>query len=211
MINYYKYLILLITLLIIIITGGISLIIAFIYVIKIARKNDGKIEKNVVILGKKLINNRADNDFILRLDKAVNGNFNSIYILGGKSNKSLISESSVGRGILINKGINANKIFMENKSQHTLENIKNYHLTQDCNNISLITNRYHMARSLLFAKNFNINASPYFAEKHLNVSIKNLIKMLVEAFFINFYLIGKYIGILTNNKKLLTKTSSQVK
>jgi len=201
-------------------TAGISLITAFFYVLSIAKNEkcptDGTIS-TIVVLGKKLEDNLPDSEYIDRLNRAkqvmkdnLNININ-IYILGGMTGSANIAESDAGKSTLLKFGVNHERIFVEKKSKHTLENLKNFYaLSGDkSQEILLVTNRYHMARSIMMAKGFKINALSCPAESSFSYTFSNMGKIVVEAFFINFYLAGKYWATLTNSNRILDRISTR--
>jgi uncharacterized SAM-binding protein YcdF (DUF218 family) len=199
-------------------TAGLSLLISFLYILSVALNEecstDGTI-KTIIVLGKKLEDNLPDNEYIDRLNRAkqvLKDNLNiNVYILGGMTGSADIAESEAGKSTLLNFGVNHERIFVEKKSKHTLENLKNFYaLSSDkSQEILLVTNRYHMARSIMMAKGFKINALSCPAENSFSYTFSNMGKIVVEAFFINFYLAGRYWAILTNNNRILDRISTR--
>lgn len=205
----------LLSLLLIVVTGGLSLLISWLYVFHIALIKQKLIShsKTVLVLGKRLINNQPDIDFTLRLKRAafmlLNKTSEYIYILGGKTKNSNITEASAGKNFLIKEGINQQSILLEETSQNTLENLKHFCSISKIKSqkISIITNRYHLARSNLMAKGFGINSVVCPAEDKFTLSVKNIINTLIEAFHIHWYLTGKYWAKLTHNTRMLNRIS----
>lgn len=203
----------LLSLLLILAAGGLSFLALWLYVVRIAylKPNMTLQSKTVLVLGKRLNNNQPDHDFILRLKRAaimlLDKTSNKIYVLGGKTRNSGISEAAAGKEFLIREGINGESIILEEKSQNTLENLKHFHSISDNKKqkISLITNRYHLARSVIMAKGFGINTQACPAENKFQFSIKNIVNTLVEAFHMHWYFTGKYWAKLTNNKNILSR------
>ncbi|CAC9962160.1 hypothetical protein [uncultured Gammaproteobacteria bacterium] len=202
---------------VIILTAGFSLLLSFVHVLSIAKSKECSTDNAIttlVVLGKRLENNLPDNEYLDRLDRAkqvLKGNLDSkVYILGGVTGVSDMAESEVGKSVLIDSNINHERIFLEKKSKHTLENLKNfYNLSSDKNQeVLLITNRYHMARSIMMAKGFKINALSCPAEDSFEYTLSNIGRVVIEAFFINFYLAGKYWAILTGNNRILDRIST---
>jgi len=216
--DYDRYTALSLSIVVISLTAGISLITAFLYVLSVALneecQTDGTIS-TIVVLGKKLEDNLPDSEYIDRLNRAkqvMKDNLNiNIYILGGMTGSANIAESDAGKSTLLKFGVNHERIFVEKKSKHTLENLKNFYaLSGDkSQEILLVTNRYHMARSIMMAKGFKINALSCPAESSFSYTFSNMGKIVVEAFFINFYLAGKYWATLTNNNRILDRISTR--
>lgn len=197
------------------ITTGVSLFLSWIYVFRTARKEpevSSKVNTSLV-LGKRLVNERPDSEFIERLKRAelmlAKKKTNNIYILGGKTRNSDISEALAGKTYLINAGIDQKFILLEEESRNTLENLKHFSNISDIKNypVSIITNRHHLARSLIMSKGFGINANPCPAENKFSYSPIYLVKTLNEAFLLHWYLTGKFWARLTNNKRMMDRIS----
>lgn len=210
-----RYTVLSLSIIVLVLTVGLGLIISFMHVLSIA-KNKGCVNKAAVllVLGKKLNNNLPDSEYMSRLNRAtlaLNANIDSkVYILGGMTGNANITESDAGKKVLMGFGINNDQIFLEKESSHTLENLKNfYNLSNNkSQKVLLVTNRYHMARSIMMAKGFKINAMDCPAEDSFKYTFTNISKIIIEAFYINFYLVGKYWAIFTNNSRIINRIST---
>ena len=216
--DYDRYTALSLSIVVISITAGFSLIVSFMYVFSIAKNEECLVSNKaeiLIVLGKKLKKNTPDEEYMIRLNRAeqvLKDNQNSkVYILGGITGAANITESDAGKKVLLDHGVDNKQIFLEKESSHTLENLKNfYNLSNDKNQkVLLITNRYHMARSIMMAKGFKINALSCPAENSFSYTFSNMGKIVVEAFFINFYLAGKYWATLTNNNRILDRISTR--
>jgi len=215
--DYDRYTALSLSIVIIALTAGLSLAISFIYVFSFA-KNEECLASNkasiLIVLGKKLKNNLPDDEYMMRLNRAAqvlkDNSDSKAYILGGMTGVANIAESDAGKTVLANLGIDNKRVFLEKDSSHTLENLKNFYTMSDDKNqkVLLVTNRYHMARSLMMAKGFKINALSCPAEDNFKYTFSNIGKIIIEAFYINFYLAGKYWAVLTNNNRILDRIST---
>jgi len=209
------YLMFILSFIIIIATAGLSLILAWVYSLSFARRKltDSSEFDILLVLGKCLIEDQPDDDFKLRLNRAAliltQNNTSRVFILGGKTRSANTSESSAGKEYLIQKGIEENKIFIEENSRNTLENLKHFYALSDIKDqkVLLITNRYHLARSLLMAKGFGISTQACPAEDRYEYSLRNIIMTFIESFHLHWYIIGKYWAKLTNNKRMLERIS----
>jgi len=207
------YLTMLLSLLLILITGGISLLMSWAYVFIIARRrsNHQKLYSTLLLLGKHLQNGQPDHDYRSRLHRAARllntKEAHCVYITGGKTRNTTVSEASAGKIFLVQKGVDARVIFIEEDSRNTLENLKKFSALSEIDNkhVSLITNRYHLARSLIMAKGFGINAQPCPAEERFSYAPKNIIKTFIEAAHLHWYIVGKYWAKLTNNTQMLDR------
>lgn len=211
--EYDGLLTLLFSIVIIAVSFGFTLLILFVYIVFIAIKtnyNDIKTDR-IVILGKKLINNLPDKDYRLRLDRALtiaNHEVNAqIYILGGNTGESIISESRAGQNYLENNNIQSKHIYIEEMSHDTLDNMKQL---KSCDlipdkNIALITNRYHLARASIMAKGFGFIVQPCAAEEVFKLSFVTIARLFKESFFLHWYLTGRYYSRFTRNQRMIAR------
>ena len=95
-----------------------------------------------------------------RLDKAIEiynkGLINNIIISGHHSND--YSEVDVMEDYLINHNINKAVIVRDNEGFSTSESIENYQKKFADKSVIIITQEYHLYRSLYLAQKFNLNA-----------------------------------------------------
>jgi uncharacterized SAM-binding protein YcdF (DUF218 family) len=215
--DYDRYTALSLSIIIISLTAGLSLAISFVYVFSFA-KNEECLTSNkanvLIVLGKKLKNNLPDDEYMMRLNRAAqvlkDNPDSKVYILGGLTGVANIAESDAGKKVLLSLGVDNKRVFLEKKSNHTLENLKNFYSMSDDKNqkVLLVTNRYHMARSIMMAKGFKINARSCPAEDNFKYTFTNIGKIIIEAFYVNFYLSGKYWAIFTNNSRVINRIST---
>lgn len=210
------YFVLLLSLLLIVVSFGLTLLITYSYIIYVAIKTSRALsgDANIyLLLGQKLVNNQPAADYKLRLNSAISlleeHSTSEVLLLGGITGNSKISESEAGRNYLIAHNIDSGRILIEESSRNTLENLRQARQIFDLNNknLCLISNRYHLARSQIIAKGFGIYALTYPAEATLRPLLTNLLKALPEAFHLHWYLTGKKYAQLTNNKKMLARIS----
>jgi len=205
------YLMLGVSCLLMLLTAGTSLLLAFLYVLLIAIDSTTQCKANkIVIFGKRLRNNLPGLCFRQRLDRAVSlvkdNADKQIYILGGIIGSADISEAQAGRDYLQDH-IETNNIYLEQASRNTLENLKNLktHFLQDDNHISLITNRYHLARASLIAEGFGFKIERCSAEEAYSASVGGILTILAEAFHLHWYLTGRVYAKLTGNQRMLSR------
>jgi uncharacterized SAM-binding protein YcdF (DUF218 family) len=81
------------------------------------------------------------------------GNLTSIFLTGGKGSEIQESEAAVMRKVAMLEGVDPDDIVIEGKSRSTWENIENSRpLMKDCESIVAISDRYHLARIRLLAR-----------------------------------------------------------
>lgn len=86
----------------------------------------------------------------------------NVIVSGGKGSDELISEALCMRNYLVAKGISSERIYMEDKSSDTRENLKfSKELIEReglCGNITIVTDGYHQLRAEMLAKKMGMNA-----------------------------------------------------
>lgn len=111
----------------------------------------------LIVLGAQV---RADGPSIVlryRLDRAaeyLETNPQTICVVsGGKGSNEIVSEAEAMKTYLVEKGISADRIIMEDKSTSTKENMRfSRALIPDGSTVGVVTNNFHMYRSLLIAE-----------------------------------------------------------
>lgn len=199
--------------LVMIATAGISFLFCFKKIFQTANKTTHDCEENVVlcVLGKKLINNKPDSEYLLRLHRAShilnNDEQSNAILLGGKTGKASISEALAGKEILLSNNIDPSRINLEEASINTLENIKNAItlVKEKDKKIVVVTNRYHLARVKQTSEGFGLDVALCAAEDKLNINFITLFKIMIEALHVHWYLSGHYYAHLTNNKRIIKR------
>lgn len=85
-----------------------------------------------------------------------------IIVSGGKGQGENISEAEAMKRYLISKGMEASKILIEDKSASTMANLINSKAIMDQKGLKtaiIVSNKYHLKRASLMAKQQNINGS----------------------------------------------------
>ena len=118
--------------------------------------------QTIIILGAGLFGDKVPPLLAQRLDKglAIYEKFNRrpvIIVSGGQGDDEWISEAEAMAGYLIDKGVPADSIFLENKSRTTLENLifsKQLMLAQglEQDRVVLVTNSFHALRAGIYMK-----------------------------------------------------------
>lgn len=118
--------------------------------------------QTIIILGAGLFGDKVPPLLAQRLDKglAIYEKFNRkpvIIVSGGQGDDELISEAEAMARYLIDKGVPANSILLENKSRTTLENLifsKEIMLAQglEQDRVILVTNSFHALRAGIYMK-----------------------------------------------------------
>lgn len=121
----------------------------------------------VIVLGCKVRGDKASLMLRERLDAAyqflINNPDSSCILSGGKGEGENISEAKCMYDYLIEKGISKDRLYMEDKSTSTRENLAYSKAIIDNNNlnpnIAIATNEFHMYRASQIAKNLELNST----------------------------------------------------
>lgn len=152
-------------------------------VLKYEKSNCEKFCEYVLVLGArildedtpcKVLENRLISA-IIYLQKFENS---KVIVSGGTGIDEPISEGYVMKKYLINHGIDKHRIFVEDLSTNTFENLKNTkQILKDVDEILIITSKYHLFRSKILARRVGFRKI-YLIGSEVNVSNrqKNIIR-----------------------------------
>lgn len=115
----------------------------------------------LIVLGAAQHNGVPSDALMARIKKAyeyyVKNNNVMIVTTGGKGIGETISEGECTKNILLRFGVNENNIFVENKSETTVENIKNSLKYIDSDKkIAVVSSDYHLFRAKFIAKCYGL-------------------------------------------------------
>lgn len=176
---------------------------------------------SLLIAGLCLQNNQLTDEYKVRLQRIINLlseiDYNpKIIILGGLTGSNTLSEARAGAQYLIAHGVNKEQIILEDQSRHTLENLQNARAILkngptdkaiSSRKIAIISSRYHLYRIVTLAKGLNMTLQPVAAEKNISFSLKTLLRLLKEAYFLHWYWCGKLWVLITANQKSKARIS----
>jgi uncharacterized SAM-binding protein YcdF (DUF218 family) len=124
---------------------------------------------------------------------------NATLIFTGGVGKNPPSEAQVGAGIAINLGLSADRVFLEELSRNTWENLVNAQsiIAQwPSGNVYIVTDRFHALRSWMIARSIGLTAkvispSGKYPKSRISVYIKGWLREVfaVAVFSVRFLLI----------------------
>ncbi|GBE07873.1 hypothetical protein BMS3Abin11_00990 [bacterium BMS3Abin11] len=160
----------------------------------------------IAVPGHRLKNGKISADYQLRLDRAAILYHESddavIRIIGGCPCLGT-SEAQAGNQYLIEQGIPATAISMEEISTNTLENMKHSRCWFSLfDEVVLVTNRYHLERLQTLASGLALTTRPCAAEESVVVPLN---KLLTETLFLHWYWAGRIYATVTRNQRMLEK------
>jgi uncharacterized SAM-binding protein YcdF (DUF218 family) len=206
--------ILLLSNVVILATGGLFLLYLFRHVYRVAKQTSSIVDclGYLLVPGMRLKHDTVTQYYASRLDKArewlISYPESEIIILGGRTENSTISEAQAGMDYLLSQGITESKILIEDHSLHTLENMQKARALLsglDNKQVILITNRYHLARSQALAKGVGVEHSLCAAEETLKLTLDTILLLFKEAYLLHWYYVGTGWSLWTNNKKMLRR------
>ncbi len=209
------YAMLLLSSLLIVLSGGISLLLTGRQVLRTARQADTRVDDVDLLLipGMQLQANQPSTGYRARLERASillqQTPRRRALILGGITGQATRSEAAAGKQYLKDKGIASERVQLEERSRNTLENLHHTKemLTQQGSRIAIVSNRYHLARCHTLASGFGIQAVLCAAEDDWQPGTKILRHLLKEAFHLHWYYTGKIWATWTRNKHMLARIS----
>jgi uncharacterized SAM-binding protein YcdF (DUF218 family) len=159
-----------------------------------------------LVFGKKLRRGEPDLEYRARLDRLLQCGFRSAVLMGGQTGGA-VSEAQAGCDYLLARGQDRRAMHLETDSQNTLENLKNARQLLGRQSIVIISNRYHLARCSALAASLGIEHRLCAAENSFRCNPGNLLKCLLETFYLHWFYSGKYWALLTGNRRMLDKLS----
>ena len=191
---------LILTLLLIMLTAGFSLLYSLVWTLVVAARLPSWVDKAeaYVVPGKQLINDLPDQEFMRRLEKVKQLWHQcpvAIYALGGRTYNNTRTEAAVAGEILLESGVDKEAVFLEQISRHTLENLQCIQpMVEHCSELTLISNRYHLPRLIAMANAIPLSVVAVAAEEHLALSPDSLTRWIKEAFYNHWYGVARVLA-----------------
>ena len=170
----------------------------------------------LVVFGKRLVSDQPDDDYQARLRTAARlataRPRHRILILGGQTGDARLTEAAAGEALLraLPNGAALN-IGLEETSVDTLTNLRNVRemlKRADPRPLTLITNRYHLARAAQTAGSLGL-AYQLCAAEGIRTALRwsTLIHWPMEAFYVTWFATGKLWATLTRNRRMLARVT----
>ena len=196
----------------ILLSCGTSLLAALGWVLAAALRApwEGPRGRRVLVLGVRLDRSgRLSRLYRERLERALalDGPEGEFVLLGGRTRQDAPPEAWAGRIFLEARGVAAERIRLEDRSRHTLENFRLYR-TQFPPVVSpplLVTSRFHLARASLMAAGLGIAHAPCAAEQGFAQLFWDLPRLLREAFLVHWYLTGAWFARVSGHRRMAAR------
>jgi uncharacterized SAM-binding protein YcdF (DUF218 family) len=197
-------------------SAGIPFVVALIWVLAVGlRATTGPATERVVVFGKRLINDRPDPDYRARLATAARLAATQpnrrILILGGRTGGARLTEAEAGEQLLraLPNGASLS-IGLEQASSDTLANLRNLRtlLTEMREPLTLISNRYHLARLGQMAASLGLSYRLCAAEP-IAPALRpaRLHRWLLESVYVTWFATGKLWARLIRNRRMLARVT----
>ena len=196
-------------------SGGTTVAIALVEVVRgaLGTPAAGCHSACILVLGKRLsANGEATRDYRARLDRAhdvlLRDRRCSLFLVGGRTRAGQPSEAAVGVAYLRAAGVSADRLDCEDRSRHTLENLRHYRTVSPSGAAEatlLITSRYHVARAVLMARGMGLRCTPCAAESSRVAALRRPDRLLLEALFLHWYVVGSCFSRWTGNARMLAR------
>jgi len=173
----------------------------------------------LVVFGQRLRHGRVDTDYRARLLTAAHlasqRPRHRIIILGGRTSRAKLTEADAGRRLLreLPGGTKLN-IALEQASSNTLTNLHNLRAVlsgaggTEPRPLTLITNRYHLARVGQMAASLGLPYHRCAAEDRSTALHPSMLpRWLIEAFYVTWFLTGKLWATATRNRRMLARVT----
>ena len=205
---------LLLSCLLVVLSGGLSLLTASAYVFAGARRASSPFDparRRVLVLGQRLTRTgQPSAAYAARLDAAaalIRRGASSAVLLGGATRRGCPSEAAAGRAYLRRCGVSAERIATEERSRHTLENLRHYRASfgPDGAAPALVTSGWHMARASLMARALGIAHLPHAPA--CTGGLAALRHLPAEAFLLHWYVTGRAFARFGGRRRMLARIS----
>ena len=165
----------------------------------------------LLLFGKHAPQGRIDRDFEARLDRAVSlwreAPPAHVLLLGGGAENEP-SEAEIARRELLARGIAGDApLHLEAKSRDTLQNLRNARelLRGARPRVALLSNRYHLARCALFARQLGFEWELCAAEARLDLRPRTLLRLAGEAAYVCWIDLGTRWARLIGHRRMLAR------
>lgn len=198
-----------------VLSAGLVYLGYLVHVVRTARRAPTRPARadTLLLFGKHAPQGRIDRDFEARLDRAVSlwreAPPAHVLLLGGGADNEP-SEAEIARRELIARGIAGDApLHLEAKSRDTLQNLRNARelLRGARPRVVLLSNRYHLARCALFARQLGFEWELCAAESRLDLRPRTLLRLAGEAAYVCWIDLGTRWARLIGHRRMLARVT----
>jgi uncharacterized SAM-binding protein YcdF (DUF218 family) len=185
-------------------------------VLRRAARDERRRSDAVVVLGRELVDDRPTEVFRARLAHGAalwrEGWAGEVVVSGGWTGTASRSEAAAGREHLLELGLPADAIWIEEGSRHTLENLFNVREAlrhRGLGRILLVSDPLHLARAATLAEGLALECgcSPAIAAGPPRGSTRWWLRALREAFLLHWYHVGLVWSRLLGSRRMLARVT----
>jgi uncharacterized SAM-binding protein YcdF (DUF218 family) len=171
----------------------------------------------LLVFGMKLSQpgDQITSDYQLRLERAAKCYAHregkaTIIVMGGYTGGE-VSEARAGMERLTAIGVDPAAIMVEDRSNHTLENLREARTIMENGekqrgSVAFVSNRYHLARIGAIADGLGMEYRLVGAENE-RITLISAMKMLKEAYFLHWYYVGKWFSYGIQSRYMIDRIS----
>ena|SRR6478672_7477445 len=189
----------------------------FLHVLRTARRAPTRPQRarTLLLFGKHAPQGRIDPDFAARLDRAVSlwreAPPAHVLLLGGGAENEP-TEAEIARRELHARGVARDApLRLEAASRDTLQNLRNarelLRASAALPRVALLSNRYHLARCALFARQLGFDWELCAAEPRLRLTPRTLLRLAGEAAYVCWIDLGARWARLIGHRRMLARMS----
>lgn len=198
-------------------SGGLTVLVALAHVVRVglAAQADAADSHRIIVLGYRLRRGRyLDTVYRQRLDRALvllrRTPTVEAFLLGSRRHPDQPSEAEAGAAYLCVAGVAASRLHQEDRSRHTLENLRHYRTTFGAGadgRTTLISSRFHLARATLMAAGLALHPVPCAAEADPATTLRRPDRLVTEALLLHWYVVGRCFAHWTGHRRMLARIS----
>ncbi|MGN6512677.1 MAG: YdcF family protein [Lysobacteraceae bacterium] len=198
-----------------VLSAGLVYLGYLVHVVRTARRAPTRPARadTLLLFGKHAPQGRIDRDFEARLDRAVSlwreAPPAHVLLLGGGADNEP-SEAEIARRELLARGIAGDApLHLEATSRDTLQNLRNARelLRGARPRVALLSNRYHLARCALFARQLGFEWELCAAEPRLDLRPRTLLRLAGEAAYVCWIDLGTRWARLIGHRRMLARVT----
>ena len=180
-------------------SGGASLLSALLWVWLAANGRHCRYYRGggcdyYLVPGKRLREGRVDADFGGRLSRVASlwrDSSAPIFLSGGVTDSSGVSEARAGRDVLLQQGVDGGQVVLEERARHSFENLLFVRdMLPGLRRGVIVSSRYHLPRLCLMARELGLEVVPAAVEPVAQRSATPL-RWLMEAFYVHWYCVAR--------------------
>jgi uncharacterized SAM-binding protein YcdF (DUF218 family) len=164
-----------------------------------------------IVFGKRLVAGRPDAEYRWRLRQALRllrGDPSLLVLLTGGPAGGGPSEAGVARDWLLRRmPAAAARLRVEERSRHTIDNLREARQLLPPGRIALLSNRYHLARCLTLARSLGLDVQPCAAEPWLPRRRGTVRRLVLEAGYHMLFVLGRGWARLIGSQRMLARVT----